>query len=103
MDTSKLAYLSIQSTRKTVTVSQNHIATAISGYTVNTAPEYRAAGADIVGVHLDVGPMSMVLTSQEALDLATALTEAALFYREKKADALAHYEAMALDAQKVAA
>jgi hypothetical protein len=54
---------------------------------------------DLVDVHLSIGPMSMPLTSQEALDLATALTEAALFYREKKADALAHYEAITRDAQ----
>jgi hypothetical protein len=99
MDNSKLGYLPIKSTRKTVTVSHNHTATAISGYTVNTDPEYRAADADLLGVHLDIGPVSMGLTSQEALNLATALTEAALFYREKKADALAHYEAMARDAK----
>lgn len=44
---------------------------------------------DYCGVYVQFGPLELKLSSHEALALAAAITEAALFYRESKADALA--------------
>lgn len=99
MDSSDKSYLEIATVRKTVTIDVDHQVHAESSSYVGTREWQRGAGADLTGVTLFFGPSKMIMSTQEAIDLATAITEAALFYREKKADALAHYEAMARDAK----
>lgn len=98
MQTEKPSYLSIETTRKTVTVEFDHMVEVRSSATALV--DYPSPDADLTGVHVSVGPMSMTLSTTEALNIATALTEAALFYREKKAAALEHYEALAREAQQ---
>lgn len=99
MDTSEPSYLNIEACRKAVTIDGEHLIQVRSSAMVSTDIERRGMDCDLSGVHLWTGPFSMTMSTQEALDIASAITEAALFYREKKADALAHYKAMARDAK----
>lgn len=102
MGTNESSYLTIDRFRQTVTIDLYHRIEVSSAVTVSTTEELRGPASDVIGVYVTVGPLSMAISSEEALQFAAALTEAALFYREKKVAALEHYEAMAREARQSA-
>jgi hypothetical protein len=59
--------------------------TITTSASVNTDEAYRPVDAEVVAVHVRIGPMGMALSTGEALDLAEALIRATMFYREQKA------------------
>lgn len=101
MGTNESSYLTIDRFRQTVTVYPDQRIEVSSTGSVSTTEELRDPASDLVGVYVTVGPLSMAISTEEALQFAAALTEAALFYREKKVAALEHYEAMAREAQQL--
>lgn len=103
MGTNDQPYLTIETIRKTVKVDLDSEVSISSSSMVST-DQYRAdPDSDYSGIHVSFGPLVMTMSTEEALNFAAALTEAATFYREKKAAALAHYQQMARDARQVAA
>jgi len=103
MGTNDQRYLTIETIRKTVTVDVDSEVSVRSSGTVSTDPTLADPSADPLGIYVSIGPLSMSMSTEEAMNLAAALAETATFFREKKAAALAHYQQMARNAQQVEA
>jgi pyruvate/oxaloacetate carboxyltransferase len=100
MGTSGQKYLTIEAVRKSVAVDLDSTIHVRSTTSVSTDPENAGPASDVLGVYLSIGPLSMSMSTAEAMNIALALMDTVAYYREKKAEALEHYEAMARNAQQ---